>query len=72
MEVLGICMSPRKGGNSEILLKEALKGSKECGAKTEFLSLRNLDIKSCNACTDVAWVGFAQSRTICKGFIISY
>jgi multimeric flavodoxin WrbA len=50
MEVLGICMSPRKGGNSEILLKEALRGSKECGAKIEFLSVRNLDIKSCNAC----------------------
>jgi multimeric flavodoxin WrbA len=50
MNVLGICCSPRKDGNSEILLKEALKGSQECRAKTEFLSLRRKKIEPCIAC----------------------
>jgi multimeric flavodoxin WrbA len=50
MNVLGICCSPRKDGNSEILLKEALKGSQECSAKTEFLSLRRKRIAPCIAC----------------------
>jgi multimeric flavodoxin WrbA len=50
MNVLGICFSPRKDGNSEILLKEALKGSQECSAKTEFLSLRRKKIEPCIAC----------------------
>jgi multimeric flavodoxin WrbA len=50
MKVLGICFSPRKNGNSEILLREALKGSQECGAKTEFMSLRNKKIQPCIGC----------------------
>lgn len=50
MKVLGICFSHRKNGNSEILLREALKGSKECGAKTEFMSLRNKKIQPCIGC----------------------
>lgn len=50
MKVLGICCSPRKDGNSEILLKEALKGAQECSAKTEFLPLRRKKIAPCIAC----------------------
>jgi len=50
MKVLGICFSPRKDGNSEILLREALKGSQECSAKTEFVSLRKKNIAPCIAC----------------------
>jgi multimeric flavodoxin WrbA len=50
MKVLGICFSPRRNGNSETLLREALKGSRECGVKTEFLSLRTKRIEPCIAC----------------------
>jgi multimeric flavodoxin WrbA len=50
MKVIGICFSPRKDGNSEILLREALKGSQACSAQTEFVSLRRKDINPCIAC----------------------
>ena len=50
MKVIGICFSPRKDGNSEILLREALKGSQACSAQTEFVSLRKKDINPCIAC----------------------
>ena len=50
MELLGISLSPRKGGNSEILLQEALRGAKECGAKTEFLPARKMSINPCSGC----------------------
>jgi multimeric flavodoxin WrbA len=50
MKVLGVGFSHRKGGNSEILLNEALKGAKECGAQVEFLGLRNQNIGPCIGC----------------------
>lgn len=50
MKVLGVSFSQRKGGNSETLLKEALRGADGCGAATEFLSLRDKDIGPCRGC----------------------
>jgi len=50
MKVLGVCCSPRKGGNSETLLLEALKGVRECGVETEFLPLRDKNIAPCRGC----------------------
>jgi len=50
MKVLGISCSLRKGGNSEILVQEALKNADKAGATTEFLSLIGLEIKPCEGC----------------------
>ncbi len=50
MKVLGIVCSPRKGGNSEILVKEALAGAKDSGADAELLMIRDKDIKPCDGC----------------------
>ena len=36
MKILGICCSPRPGGNTEILLKEALDSAEKAGAEVEF------------------------------------
>ena len=47
MKVLGIHGSPRKGGNTEILLKEFLRGCKEGGAEVEEVFLRELKITPC-------------------------
>ncbi len=47
MRILGICGSPRKGGNTEVLLKEALRGAEEAGAKVEVLFLRDKSISPC-------------------------
>lgn len=50
MKVLGLFGSPRRGGNTEILLEEALKGAEEEGAEIERLYLTDLKITPCTAC----------------------
>jgi len=50
LEVLGIVCSPRKGGNTEILVKEALAGAKESGAEVELLRISELKIAPCDGC----------------------
>lgn len=47
MYVLGINGSPRKGGNSDILLERALSGARKAGAETENIFLHGLDISPC-------------------------
>ena len=49
-KVLGILCSPRKGGNTEILLKEALASAVERGAETELLIIYDKEIKPCDGC----------------------
>jgi len=51
LRVLGISCSPRKGGNTEVLIQEALIGANKAGAKdTELLSLAGKCIFPCDAC----------------------
>ncbi|MCX5889808.1 MAG: flavodoxin family protein [Deltaproteobacteria bacterium] len=47
MKVLGILGSPRRGGNSEILLKAFLEGAAGGGAEVEEILLRELKIYPC-------------------------
>ena len=47
MKVLGILGSPRRGGNSEILLKAFLEGAAGAGAEVEEILLRELKISPC-------------------------
>ena len=49
-KVLGIGGSPRKGGNSDILLKQLLKGARDGGAATEEIQLRNYQFQGCIGC----------------------
>ncbi|MEI6797552.1 MAG: flavodoxin family protein [Methanomassiliicoccales archaeon] len=49
MKVLGISTSPRKGGNTEILIAEALQGALSKGAEIEFVTLAGKDIRPCLA-----------------------
>ncbi len=49
-KVLGILGSPRRGGNSEILLDEALRGAKSQGAEAEKAVLNDLRISPCQGC----------------------
>lgn len=48
---LGICGSPRRQGNSEVLLDQALKGAQEAGAIVRKLNISELHIDSCKACS---------------------
>jgi len=50
MKVLGIVCSPRKDGNTEILMHEALAGARDSGAETELFSFAGKDIKPCDGC----------------------
>ena len=47
MKVLGILGSPRRGGNTEILLDEALRGARDQGGSCEKVVLRDLKITPC-------------------------
>ncbi|MCD6488375.1 MAG: flavodoxin family protein [Desulfurococcales archaeon] len=49
-KVLGICGSPRIGGNTEILLGRCLEELERLGAKIEFLRLSSLRISPCTSC----------------------
>ncbi|RQD83327.1 MAG: flavodoxin family protein, partial [Methanocalculus sp. MSAO_Arc2] len=48
--ILGVVGSPRKGGNSDILLEHILKGAGETGAATEAIYLRDYQFSSCTGC----------------------
>ncbi len=47
MKILGIWASPRKGGNSELLLDAFLQGAAQGGAQVEKVALRELKISPC-------------------------
>ena len=51
MKVLGIVCSPRRGGNTEILVQEALASARQNGAEEiELLTLAGKDIAPCDGC----------------------
>ena len=50
MKVLGIYGSPRKNGNSDLLLQEALKGAQSLGAETQTIRSFDLKISGCHEC----------------------
>jgi multimeric flavodoxin WrbA len=49
-DILGVMGSPRKKGNTHILLSSILDGAKAEGADTEILFLGDLDIRECDGC----------------------
>jgi hypothetical protein len=48
--VLGIVGSPRRHGNTEMLVNEALRGAEEADASVEKVILSKLDVGPCRAC----------------------
>jgi len=48
--VLGVVGSPRRGGNTEVLIDEVLASAAEAGAVTEKVILSELEIGPCTAC----------------------
>ena len=49
-KVIGICGSPRVGGNTDILVHEVLKGASDVGCETEYIALSGLSVLPCIAC----------------------
>ena len=50
MKVLGIAGSPRRGGNTDRLLAEVLRGAADSGAEVETIVVNDLDILPCQHC----------------------
>jgi multimeric flavodoxin WrbA len=50
MKILGIVCSSRKGGNTEILMREALEAAQKAGGETELFLIADKDISFCNGC----------------------
>ena len=50
MKILGISCSPREDGNTEILIKKALESAGHKGAETEFLTVRDRELQTCDGC----------------------
>ena len=50
MKVLGITGSPRRGGNTGLLLAEVMKGAASRGAEVKIIVLNDLDITPCQHC----------------------
>ena len=57
MIVLGINCSPRKGGNTELLINEALDEAKKDGAIVEMLRIADLEISPCEGCNSCQETG---------------
>ncbi len=50
MKVLGIAGSPRRGGNTDILLEQAMEGAKSAGADIQTIVICDLNIAPCRHC----------------------
>lgn len=59
MNILGICGSPIKDSNTELILREGLKAIDQNGVKTEIFTVHGKDIKDCLHCN---WCMLKQSE----------
>ncbi len=50
MRIMGISGSPRRGGNSDLILENILQGAEESGATTGSIFLSDLSFTSCIGC----------------------
>ena len=50
MKILGIVGSPRKNGNTEILVKEALSSAHDYGADIDIINVSEKNITPCDGC----------------------
>jgi multimeric flavodoxin WrbA len=62
LRVLGFVGSPRRGGNTETLTGEALRGARDAGAETERIRLSELSIKPCLGCLECLRPGECVQR----------
>jgi len=60
VRVLGIAGSPRRGGNTDLLLAEVLKGAAAKGAEVKTIVLNDLKISPCQHCDACFEVGVCR------------
>jgi multimeric flavodoxin WrbA len=54
VKILGIVGSPRRGGNTEILVRTALESASKKGAETEMILLSEKIVGPCDGCASCA------------------
>ncbi len=57
MKVLGISTSPRRQGNTELLLDEVLRGARDAGGSVDKIVLNDLKVAPCNECESCVEAG---------------
>jgi multimeric flavodoxin WrbA len=65
MRVTAFCASPRKNGNTDLLIEEALRGVKRRGAKTEKIMLQKIKMGfclGCRRCKDLDYEGMCTVK----------
>jgi len=60
-QILGVVGSPRRNGNTHILVSRILQGAKDAGADTHALFLGGLNIRECDGC-HACWRGKPCTR----------
>ncbi|HWR05322.1 flavodoxin family protein [Sporomusa sp.] len=50
MKIIGLVGSPRKNGNTDVLVQKALEGARAQGSETELFHLNELAARGCQAC----------------------
>jgi len=61
MKVLAVVGSPRKGGNTDILVSRIAEGARAGGAQVEIIRLSDLHIRECDGC-QACWRGRPCSK----------
>ena len=67
MKVLGIAGSPRKNGNTDLLLAEMLRGAASKGAETKTVFLRDLQLSTCQHCDACLKAGICKIKDDMQG-----
>lgn len=62
MKILGIVCSPRKRGNTEILVEEALTAAREAGAESEVFLVADKSIAPCDGCNSCRQTGVCRIK----------
>lgn len=67
LKVLGLAGSPRRGGNTEVLLDRALAGAASAGAQAEKVVLNRLKMKPCQECGSCNTTGVCRMKDDMQG-----
>ena len=67
VRVLGIAGSPRKNGNTDMLLAEFIRGAASKGATTKTIFLRDLQISTCQHCDACLKAGICKIKDEMQG-----
>jgi multimeric flavodoxin WrbA len=62
MKILGIVGSPRKKGNTELMMQAALAGAREAGAETEIALVAGKNIAGCDGCEVCVKTGICRIK----------